>query len=141
MKLPGLLDMEDLVDYWDDPTFQGVLEGDDVYDEVMKKGDTEYIHFYIAVFDGKITDAKFTGEGSVLSQGLAAVISDSIVGLSASEAYKYDVFARLNFQIAMSRMECAHLPVRAARTAIAKAKAATERGTGSEDSGSDQDVP
>ncbi|MBM7646427.1 nitrogen fixation NifU-like protein [Scopulibacillus daqui] len=76
-----------IMDHYKNPRNRGELDQDNKLVVNMNNptcGDR--IQLQLQVEDGKITDAKFTGEGCSISQSSASMMTDAIKGLSVNDA-------------------------------------------------------
>ncbi|MFH0749470.1 MAG: SUF system NifU family Fe-S cluster assembly protein [Candidatus Gottesmanbacteria bacterium] len=64
--------------------------------------------------EGAVVDVRFSGEGCVISQASASMLTDSIKGKSKAEIMKLtasDIFSMLQTELTASRVKCAVLPL------------------------------
>ncbi|QHS23144.1 SUF system NifU family Fe-S cluster assembly protein [Virgibacillus sp. MSP4-1] len=76
-----------IMDHYKNPRNRGSLEGEDHLSIDMNNptcGDR--IHLQLQVEDGKVTDAKFEGEGCSISMSSASMMTQAIKGKSVDEA-------------------------------------------------------
>ncbi|GAA0499976.1 iron-sulfur cluster assembly scaffold protein SufU [Salinibacillus aidingensis] len=76
-----------IMDHYKNPRNRGTLEGEDHLSIDMNNptcGDR--IHLQLQVEDGKVTDAKFEGEGCSISMSSASMMTQAIKGKSVDEA-------------------------------------------------------
>lgn len=71
--------------------------------------------------DGKITEAKFDGEGCAISQASADMLTDKIIGLTTTQIKKLtpkDIYKLLGIKISPGRTKCALLSLETIKKAI-----------------------
>lgn len=72
--------------------------------------------------NGRITEAKFDGEGCAISQASADMLTDKLIGKTASQIAKLtpqNIYKMLGIEISPGRTKCALLSLETAKKAIA----------------------
>ena len=81
------------------------------------------IKIQILAKNNKIADIKFCGQGCVISQASASLLTDKIKNLSINKIKKFsteDVLEMLKIPISYTRIKCALLPLDAVKGALGK---------------------
>lgn len=77
-----------IMDHYQRPRNRGRLEENAVTIEMNNPTCGDRISLQLRVEDGKITDAKFFGEGCSISQASASMMTEAVKGLSIEEALR-----------------------------------------------------
>ena len=78
-----------IMDHYKNPRNKGTIENDDKLTINMNNPSCgDRIELHLKVEDGKISDAKFTGDGCSISLSSASMMTTAIKGLSVEEALK-----------------------------------------------------
>ncbi|ADU31675.1 Fe-S cluster assembly sulfur transfer protein SufU [Evansella cellulosilytica] len=77
-----------IMDHYKNPRNRGQLEGDSLTVNMNNPTCGDRIELQMRVEDGKITDAKFVGEGCSISMSSASMMTQAIKGLSVDDALK-----------------------------------------------------
>jgi nitrogen fixation NifU-like protein len=96
------------------PRFRGRLEAPDATFEDVNPLCGDRIRIEVAVRDGRVTDARFTGDSCAISAAAADLLLEAARGRTLEEAHALgvpDVLERLDADIRPSRMKCVALPV------------------------------
>ncbi|MGC8676325.1 MAG: iron-sulfur cluster assembly scaffold protein [Candidatus Micrarchaeia archaeon] len=117
------LDMyaEELISNYEHPDAKGRLDNANasMHEENVSCGDT--ITVYLQIEDNKIKDARFDGNGCIISMGVANMLIDYIKGKSVSdiEAFGKDaLFDLIKIDPGPARLHCATLSLRAVKKAL-----------------------
>jgi len=110
-----------IVELWRNPKNFGVLKSPthEITEHNSICGDE--ITVQILVKDEKITNAKFSGSGCVLSIVAASLLTNKLKGMKVKDAKnlgKDDIKKLLKIKIHSSRMKCALLPLEATKKAL-----------------------
>ncbi|WP_249669906.1 Fe-S cluster assembly sulfur transfer protein SufU [Polycladospora coralii] len=85
-----------IMDHYQKPRNKGKMENDAVSVELNNPTCGDKIYLQMRVEDGKIVDAKFTGEGCSISMASASMMTEAVKGLTEDESLKLvDLFSRM----------------------------------------------
>ncbi len=112
---------EELINRYEHPHEKGKLENASIsmHEENVSCGDN--ITVYLKIKDGKIEDAKFDGNGCIISMGSADLLLESIKGKSLKEIEKIgkkELFEIIGIEPGPARLHCATLSLRALKKAV-----------------------
>ena len=96
------------------PRFRGRLDAPDAMFEDVNPLCGDRIRIELAVRDGRVMDARFTGDSCAISAAAADLLMEAARGRTVEEAHALgvpDVLERLDADIRPSRMKCVALPV------------------------------
>ena len=96
------------------PRFRGTLAHADAMFEDVNPLCGDRIRIECRLADGKIVDARFTGDSCAIAAASADVLIELIVGQPAEQAHRLspgDLLERLEADIRPSRMKCLTLPL------------------------------
>ena len=77
-----------IMDHYKNPRNRGVLEGNSVDINMNNPTCGDRIHLTMNVEDGKVSEAKFDGEGCSISMASASMMTQAIKGKTVEEALK-----------------------------------------------------
>lgn len=112
------LHMEDVVEYDKTQEYRGHIQPPSTTAEFRKRQEEDFIRIDLKIESGIITDAKYSGFGSVLSKGISAHICSRVIGMSVEEAATFELWPEIHFSILPNRRECAMLGFYALREAL-----------------------
>ncbi len=75
-----------IMDHYQTPRNRGQLENADATIQLKNPSCGDQIQLQLRIDDGKITDAKFDGEGCSISMASASMMTEAIIGKNADEA-------------------------------------------------------
>ncbi|MEM3781853.1 MAG: iron-sulfur cluster assembly scaffold protein [Candidatus Micrarchaeaceae archaeon] len=112
---------EELINNYEHPDSKGTIEGASaiMHEENVSCGDT--ITIYLKIEGGVVKDAKFDGNGCIISMGVANMLMNYLKGktLNYIEAFgKDDLFRLIGIDPGPARLHCATLSLRAAKKAV-----------------------
>ena len=108
------MDYDLLVSLARNPTNFGKLENATYVLKGKNASCGDSVTIYLAVENDAIKDAKFEGEGCMLSKAATSLLLKHLVGKSISEINKLDleyVEDLLEFKVSIGRIKCVLLPV------------------------------
>lgn len=79
------------------------------------------LKIYLKISKGKITEAKFDGEGCAISQASADMLTDKLIGKTTKQIKDLspnDIYKMLGIEISPGRAKCALLSLETAKKAI-----------------------
>lgn len=119
--IPSSMYREHILELYKSPSNFGILKN-------ATSEATEYnsicgdeITVQILVKDGKISNAKFSGSGCVLSMVASSLLTEKIRGMKIKDVMKLekkDILKLLKIPIISSRIKCALLPLEATKKAL-----------------------
>ncbi|MED1203842.1 Fe-S cluster assembly sulfur transfer protein SufU [Heyndrickxia acidicola] len=77
-----------IMDHYKNPRNKGTLEDGNLTIDMNNPTCGDRIHLTMKVEDGKITDARFEGEGCSISMSSASMMTQMIIGKDVETAYK-----------------------------------------------------
>ncbi|KRG12534.1 Fe-S cluster assembly sulfur transfer protein SufU [Lederbergia galactosidilytica] len=77
-----------IMDHYKNPRNKGSLEDGNLTIDMNNPTCGDRIHLTMKVEDGKVTDAKFEGEGCSISMASASMMTQTIIGKDVETAYK-----------------------------------------------------
>jgi nitrogen fixation NifU-like protein len=115
------LQMEILLDHYQNPRNFGHLENPDIVHEEGNPSCGDQIRIEIKLEDNKIADIKFTGKGCTISQASASILTEIVKGKSLDEVKNFskeDMLNALGIPISPIRLKCALLGLKVLKAGI-----------------------
>ncbi len=115
------LQMEILLDHYQNPRNFGHLENPDIVHEEGNPSCGDQIRIEIKLEDNKIADIKFTGKGCTISQASASILTELVKGKSLDEVKNFskeDMLNVLGIPISPIRLKCALLGLKVLKAGI-----------------------
>ncbi len=115
------LQMEILLDHYQNPRNFGHLENPDIVHEEGNPSCGDQIRIEIKLEDNKIADIKFTGKGCTISQASASILTEIVKGKSLDEIKNFskeDMLNALGIPISPIRLKCALLGLKVLKAGI-----------------------
>ncbi len=112
---------EILLDHYNYPKKKGELDSPDISHEEGNPLCGDKIKLDIKLENNKIKDIRFSGEGCVISQASASILSEFVEGKDLEEIKKMDaedIFNLLGIRISPIRYKCALLALKALKSAL-----------------------
>ncbi len=113
---------EVIIEHYKNPGFRGELNPNDYSFEDENPVCGDHIRVDLRVDkDGKITDARFSGEGCAISQASADLLIESVIGKNIDEVKsltKQDVLELLGIELGVVRLKCALLPLKVLKAGV-----------------------
>jgi len=119
--------MEDLyreviIDHYKNPQYRGKLEPHDISFEDDNPLCGDHIRIDVRLDkDGRVSEARFDGQGCAISQASADLLTESIIGKSISEMKsidKQDLLDLLGIELGPVRLKCALLPLKVLKAGV-----------------------
>ncbi len=113
---------ENILDHYGSPRNEGVLENADISYERDNPVCGDVVRLDIKLEDRKVSGARFSGQGCVISMAAASMLTEEIKGKTISELQEMgeeDVLEMLGLQLGPSRIHCAMLPLRVLQEGLA----------------------
>ena len=114
--------MSFIMDHYENPRNQGSLDYPDAFYEGGNPGCGDIVKMYLKINDEKVIDEiKFEGEGCILSQAGASLITENVLGKNVKDVEQMtpDVITDIiGTEIAMSRPKCTTLGLTTVKFAI-----------------------
>jgi nitrogen fixation NifU-like protein len=114
---------ENILDHYGNPRNEGVLEDADISHERQNPVCGDVVRLDIKLENGKVKEARFQGQGCVISMASASMFTEKIKGKTISELQELDeddIFDMLGVELGPSRFHCAVLPLRVLEEALAE---------------------
>lgn len=113
---------EIIIEHYKNPGFRGELNPHDYSFEDENPVCGDHIRVDLRVdTDGKIIDARFSGEGCAISQASADLLIESVIGKNIDEVKslsKQDVLELLGIELGVVRLKCALLPLKVLKAGV-----------------------
>jgi nitrogen fixation NifU-like protein len=114
---------ENILDHYGNPRNEGALENADISYERENPVCGDVVRLDIKLEDGKVSEAKFSGQGCVISIASASMFTEEIKGKTISELKEMDeedIFEMLGIELGPSRFHCGVLPLRVLQEGLAE---------------------
>lgn len=114
---------ENILDHYGNPRNEGILENPDISHERQNPVCGDIVRLDIKLEDGRVKEARFRGQGCVISMASASMFTEEIKGKTISELQEMDeedVFDMLGIELGPSRFHCGVLPLRVLEEALAE---------------------
>ncbi len=112
---------EQILDHYRHPRNQGRLDQPDVSHELDNPVCGDVVRIEVCLTNGRVSEARFSGRGCVVSMASASMLTEEIQGKSVSELLgmeEADVFGMLGTTLGPVRAKCALLPLRALQEGV-----------------------
>jgi nitrogen fixation NifU-like protein len=106
---------EHILDHYGHPRNEGTLEDADISYEQSNPLCSDVVRLDIRLKDGRVSEARFRGEGCVISMASASMFTEEIQGKTVEELKALqdeDMFRMLNVTLGPVRAKCGLLPLR-----------------------------
>ena len=106
---------EHILDHYRHPRNQGVLEDADISCELDNPVCGDVVRLDVRLADGRVSEARFSGRGCVISMASASMLTEEIMGKAVEELRTLedeDVFEMLGITLGPVRAKCGVLPLR-----------------------------
>lgn len=113
---------EHILDHYGHPRNEGTLEDADISYEQSNPLCSDVVRLDIRLKDGRVDEARFTGEGCVISMASASMFTEEIQGKTVEELQALqdeDVFEMLGVTLGPVRAKCGLLPLRVLQKGLA----------------------
>jgi nitrogen fixation NifU-like protein len=114
---------EQILDHYGHPRNEGTLEDPDISYERDNPICGDRVRLDIRLQNGKVSQARFTGQGCVISMASASMFTEEIQGKTIAELKAMDdehIFKMLGVDLGPSRANCGVLPLRVLQDALAQ---------------------
>jgi nitrogen fixation NifU-like protein len=114
---------ENILDHYGNPRNEGTLENPDISQERENPVCGDVVRLDIKLEDGKVSEARFSGQGCVISMASASMFTEEIHGKTISELKEMDeedIFEMLGLELGPSRFHCGVLPLKVLQEALAE---------------------
>jgi len=122
---------EQILDHYGNPRNEGTLESPDLSNERQNPVCGDVIRIDVRLEDGRVSEARFSGQGCVISMASGSMFTEAIQGKSIAELKAMDdedIFDMLGVDLGPSRANCGVLPLRALQEALSDWEAEPDRG-------------
>ncbi|MDY7078656.1 MAG: SUF system NifU family Fe-S cluster assembly protein [Chloroflexota bacterium] len=106
---------ENILDHYGNPRNEGTLEHPDISCEWDNPVCGDVVRLDIQLNDGRVSEARFRGQGCVISMASASMFTEEILGKTVEELKALqdeDVFKMLGITLGPARAKCGLLPLR-----------------------------
>ena len=113
---------EHILDHYRHPRNRGTLEDADLSCEQDNPVCGDVVRLDIRLADGRVSDARFSGRGCVISMASASMLTEEILGKTVEELKALqdeDVFSMLGITLGPVRAKCGLLPLRVLQSGLA----------------------
>ncbi len=114
---------QNILDYYKHPRHRGELTGATYQSGVTNPSCGDSVQVFLQVENNRVIEARWTGEGCVLSQASADMLAEHVVGKLTSElgAIGSEVVVKLlGIEPSPNRLKCALLPLEALQQAATR---------------------
>jgi nitrogen fixation protein NifU and related proteins len=113
---------EVIIEHYKNPGYRGELNPNDFSYEDENPVCGDHIRVDLRVDDnGKVTDARFSGEGCAISQASADLLMESVIGKNIEDVKtltKQDILDLLGIELGVVRLKCALLPLKVIKAGV-----------------------
>jgi nitrogen fixation NifU-like protein len=113
---------EHILDHYGHPRNEGTLEDADISCELDNPVCGDVVRLDVKLSDGRVSEARFSGCGCVISIASASMFTEEILGKTVEELRALqdeDVFSMLGITLPLARANCGLLPLRVLRKGLA----------------------
>lgn len=113
---------EHILDHYRHPRNQGMLDGADVSYQLDNEVCGDVVRLDVRLKDGRVSEARFSGRGCVISTASASMLTEEILGKTVDELKALrdeDVFKMLGITLPPMRVKCGLLPLRVLQEGLA----------------------
>jgi nitrogen fixation NifU-like protein len=119
---------EHILDHYGNPRNEGHLENPDISHERDNPVCGDVVRLDIKLENGKVREARFGGQGCVVSVAAASMFTEEIQGKTIAELKEMgdeDILRMLGVELGASRINCGVLPLRVLQEGLAQWEAET----------------
>ena len=113
---------EHILDHYRHPRNQGTLDGADISYQLDNEVCGDVVRLDVRLQDGRVSEARFSGHGCVISTASASMLTEEILGKTVAELKALrdeDVFEMLWITLQPVRARCGLLPLRVLQGGLA----------------------
>ncbi len=113
---------EHILDHYRHPRNQGMLDDADISCEQDNPVCGDVVRLDVRLKDGRVSEARFSGRGCVISLASASMLTEEILGKTVEELEALqdeDVFRMLGITLGLVRARCGLLPLRVLQCGLA----------------------
>jgi nitrogen fixation NifU-like protein len=110
-----------LRDHYQHPRNYGTLTNPDITSGLVSPSCGDSISIYAYVMDDRVHDIRFTGEGSVLSQATASLLTEHVIGMQLSDILamgESDIKTLIGLDLGPNRLRTAMIPLHALQKGV-----------------------
>ena len=114
---------EHILDHYGNPRNRGRLEDADISCEWDNPVCGDTVRLDLRLEDGRVSEARFDGEGCVISMASASMLTEEILGKTVEELRALqdeDVFRMLGITLGPARAKCGLLPLQVLQKGLAR---------------------
>ena len=113
---------EVIIDHYKNPQYRGKLEPHDISFEDDNPLCGDHIRIDLRLDkEGRVSEARFDGQGCAISQASADLLTESIIGKTLDQIrslVKQDVLDLLGIELGPVRLKCALLPLKVLKAGV-----------------------
>lgn len=116
---------EVLMDHYRHPRNRGRIANSDFSSASHNPSCGDSVQFEGLIHDGVVTELAFEGKGCVISQAMASMLTQKVLGKAVNEILALDkeyVMSILGMELGPTRLKCALLPLEALQQGLSKKK-------------------
>ena len=113
---------EHILDHYHHPRNQGTLEDADISCELDNPVCGDVVRLDVRLSDGRVSEARFSGHGCVISIASASMLTEEILGKTVEELRALqdeDMFEMMGITLGPVRAKCGLLPLRVLQEGLA----------------------
>jgi nitrogen fixation NifU-like protein len=113
---------EHILDHYRRPRNQGTLDDADISCELDNPVCGDVVRLDVRLEDGRVSEARFSGHGCVISMASASMLTEEILGKTVDELEALqgeDVFRMLGITLGPVRAKCGLLPLQVLQEGLA----------------------
>jgi len=114
---------EHILDHYRHPRHQGTLDDADISCEQDNPVCGDVVRLDVRLKDGRVSEARFSGRGCVISMASASMLTEEILGKTVEELKALqdeDMFEMLGITLGPVRAKCGLLPLRVLQGGLAR---------------------
>ena len=114
---------EHILDHYRHPRNQGTLDDADISSEMDNPVCGDLVRLDVRLKDGRVSEARFSGHGCVISMASASMLTEEILGKTVEELEALqdeDVFDMMGITLRPVRAKCGLLPLRVLQEGLIK---------------------
>ena len=114
---------EHILDHYANPRNQGTLDDADISCEWDNPVCGDIVRIDLRLENGRVSEARFSGQGCVISMASASMLTEEILGKTVEELKALqdeDIFRILGITLGSVRAKCGLLPLRVLQEGLAR---------------------
>ena len=114
---------EHILDHYRHPRNQGTLDDADISSEMDNPVCGDVVRLDVRLKDGRVSDARFSGHGCVISMASASMLTEEILGKTVEDLKALqdgDMFDMMGITLGPVRAKCGLLPLRVLQEGLSR---------------------